>query len=280
MKKGVFGLLAASVIVLGIFTLMSGCSSKPAASATAAPTASPPISPAPDIQSAAGPIVENILLSLNNNDYAAFSKNLDQTAKGVLTQTSFNQLYSLVKSTIGSYQSIEFISATAQGNTTTIQYIAYYSSEPANVSVNVVLQPINGILYVSGLNLNSPRLQGKPLDVGQVRIFADPETENLLISLNQNDYAGFTKDLNQSMQAVESKTTFDQTYNLVKGNVGNYVSKEFGALTLQNNFTVIRYLAKYTDEPAGVWVTISFDNNNKVGGLFFDSPRLRAAQAK
>jgi hypothetical protein len=225
-------------------------------------------------------MVENILLSLNNNDYAAFSKNLDQTAKGVLTQTSFNQLYSLVKSTIGNYQSIEFISAAAQGNKTTIQYIAFYSNEPANVSVNVVLQPVNGILYVSGFNLNSPKLQGKPLDVGQVRIFADPETENLLISLNQNDYAGFTKDLNQSMEAVESKTTFDQTYNLVKGSVGKYVSKEFGALTLQNNFTVIRYLAQYTDEPAGVWVTVSFDNNNKVGGLFFDSPGLRAAQAK
>jgi hypothetical protein len=290
MKKVITGIFTGVVIVLSALAFLSGCSSTavittpaPTSSfppAASSPTASQPSPSASSVQAEADPLVENILLSLNNNDYAGFSKNLDQNAKSILTQTSFNQLYSLIKSTVGVYQSKEFVSSATRGSATTFQYIAFYSSEPANVSVNGELQTSNGVLYISGVSLDSPKLQGKLVDINQVRAYADPETANLLSSLTKNDYSGFIKDLDQAMSALETKATFAQTYNLIKTSVGDYVSQQFGLLTLQNNFTVIKYHAVYTNEPAGVWVTVSFDGSNKVSGLFFDSPRLRAAQTK
>jgi hypothetical protein len=271
MKRTSILIFLSIVIISGIFISLTGCSSKTSKTTVVPTTASA------EVGAAADTITENILTSLDNNDYTGFSKNLDQTAKSTLTQTSFDQLYSLIKSSVGNYQSKELVSATAQGNTTTVVYIAKYSSEPANVTATLGLQPLNGTLYISAFSLDSPKIQGQTVDVDQTLAYTGPETENLLLSLNKNDYNGFIKDADQAMQA---KTLFDQTYQFIKTGVGDYVSKEFGVLAIQGEYIVVRYHAVYTNEPAGVWVTVSFDKDKKVAGLFFDSPKLRTALSK
>jgi len=262
-KSKIINLVLGVLVTLIIFALLSGCSSK----------TSPNIQT--DIQFSADPIANNILMSLNNNDYAGFSKDFDQTMKNTLNQTAFDKFYSQMKTEVGDYQSDVFVSAATQNGAVTIQYIARYSKELAGVMMVLVLQMNKGTYEVQGLNFDSPNLRGQPIDVNKVRAYADSETENILTSLNNNDYTGFSIDLDQVMKNAMPQTGFDKLYKQIQSTVGNYQSKEFGSVLMQNNILTVKYHTGYSLEPGGVWVTISFDSDQKVAGLYFNSPKLQ-----
>jgi len=84
-KNFVMGALA----ILGILALLSGCSSATTAINT------------PVIQTSIDPIVTNILTSLNNNDYAGFSRNFSQTMKNAINQSAFDKLYNQMQTAVG-----------------------------------------------------------------------------------------------------------------------------------------------------------------------------------
>ncbi len=263
MKSKIINLLLSALIISGSFAFVSGCSSKTSPGTT------------PDIQTSVDPIAKNILISLNNNDYAGFSKDFNQTAKNAINQTAFDKLYSQMKTAVGDYQSDVFVSATNQNGTITVQYIVQYSKEPAGVAMALVLQTNNGAYEIEGLNFDSPNLRGQPIDVNKIRAYADSETENILVSLNKNDYSSFSKDLDAAMKNAIPQTGFVKLYNQIKSAVGDYQSKEFETVSIKNNIVTAEYHAKYTLEPGGVWVTISFDSDQKVAGLYFNSPKLQ-----
>ena len=267
MKTPITVVILVALLMLAGLSALIGCSSQP----------SPSTATQANIQTAADVIAENILTSLNNNDYPVFSKDFDQNLKNILTRTSFDQLYQKVKSTLGDYQSKDLISATTQSDITTLQYVAHYTNEPAGVAVTLSLQNVNHTIYVHGLNLDSSKLRGQSLDVNQIRGYADSETENVVVSLNNNNYAGFSKDFDQAMKTLTPETAYVKLYNQIKTLVGDYQSDQFESLSQNNNIITVLYLAKYSNEPAGVWVSISFDSDAKVGGLYFISPKLLAA---
>jgi hypothetical protein len=241
---------------------------------TACSSTSPSVAVA-EIQPSVDPIAGNVLTSLNNNDYAGFSRDFNQTLKNTLNKSAFDQLYNQTKTLVGDYQSSEFLSAGNQNGILTVLYIAQYSKEPAGVVVTLAAQANNDSYLVQGLNFDSPNLRGQPLDVDSLRAFADPETENVLITLNSNDYSGFSRDFDQAMKNALPQTAFNKLYGQIKSAVGDYQSKQYESASMQNNVFTVRYLAKYSSEPAGVWITISFDTDQKVGGLYFNSPKLQ-----
>ena len=230
----------------------------------------------PVVQSSVAPIVTSILTSLNNNDYAGFSQYFSQTMKNAINQSAFNKLYNQMQSDVGDYQSDVFYSAANKAGSVNLVYFAQYSKEPAGVSVSLTVQSVNDTYQVQGLVFNSPNLSGKPIDASQVRSYTDVETENALESLQNNDLAGFTKDFNQSMKNAMPQSAFNKLYNLISSTVGDYQSKEFEIATITNNIFTIQYYAQYSLEPAGVWVSISFDNDRKIAGLYFNSPEISA----
>lgn len=258
-KNFVMGALA----ILGIAALLSGCG----------PTATPVNTAV--VQTSVDPIVTNILTSLNNNDYAGFSQSFSQTMKNAINKSAFDKFYSQMQTAVGDYQSDLFFSMTNKSGSVSVIYIAQYSKEPAGVSVSVTVQPVNSSYEVQGLVLSSPSLAGKPIDVSDLRSYADLETENALVSLQNNDLAGFTKDFNQTMKKAMSQSAFSKLYKLMSSTVGDYQSKEFEIVTSTNNILTIEYYAQYSLEPAGVWVSISFDGSRKISGLYFNSPKLQ-----
>jgi hypothetical protein len=227
------------------------------------------------VQAAVAPLVKNILTSLNNNEYTGFAKDFNPTMKNTINQTAFIKLYSLMQREVGDYQSDLFFSAAKKGSAVTVVYFAQYSKEPAGVSVTLTMQPVSGAYEVQGLVFDSPNLRGKPIDVSGVRAYSDSETENLLESCNNNDYSGFSKDFNQTMKNATSPTKFGQLYSQMTSTVGEYQAKEFEIVSTSSNIITVEYYTQYTLEPAGVWVSISFDSNQKVAGLYFNSPKLQ-----
>jgi hypothetical protein len=114
--------------------------------------------------------------------------------------------------------------------------------------------------------------------VNTLRTYADPETENLVLSINQNDYSNFSKDLDQAMKIAVPQDGFERFYNQLNSTIGDFKSKEFEGSSVQNNIITTWYLAQYSAETSGVWVSVSFDSDHKVAGLHFYSPKLQQAQ--
>ncbi len=116
------------------------------------------------------------------------------------------------------------------------------------------------------------------IDVDEVRAYADPITEDTLIGMNEDNYAQFSEHFTQTMKSVMSEANFIQLSTALKPIIGDYVSKEFWTVEKQAGYTVVKYKVKYTEEPADVIVTVSFDEVEGaiyLSGLWFDSPKLR-----
>jgi hypothetical protein len=115
------------------------------------------------------------------------------------------------------------------------------------------------------------------IDEAAVRAYADPMTENVLQAIGQNDYSKFSQDFNEPMKDAMTPTAFTQLTALLQSKVGNYQSKLFVKTQMQNGFTAVIYSAKFSNEPADVVVTVSFqivNGKNLVGGFFLNSPKL------
>ncbi len=94
-------------------------------------------------------------------------------------------------------------------------------------------------------------------------------TENVLKSIDANDYAAFTRDFSDPMKAAFPQTGFDEIRSMLSDASGSFVS--LGTPTLSNNqgYVLYRFPAQYTDET--VYVTLSFlIGGQQVEGLWFE----------
>ncbi len=297
MKRLTIWLIAGLLMTAGLTMIITGCSahtspttpSSTGPGATSSAAAATPVSTTPavspvnptGIETTADPIMHNILVSLNKDDYTGFSRDFSAKVKNALNQTAFDQLYTQTQTALGDFQSVLFVSSTVQNGVEIIIYVAHFAKEPAGLVATLGLQKTGSSYQVQGLNFDSPNLRGQPLDVPKVRAMADPETENVLVSLNNDDYTGFARDFDAVAKNAIPELVFNNIYKLGKSTVGDYrLSKTFESASSQNGIVTVRYLAQYSSEPAGVWVTIAFDSHDKIAGLLFNSPKLSAAQTK
>ena len=115
-------------------------------------------------------------------------------------------------------------------------------------------------------------------DVEQVREYADPIAEQILVAMNEDDYARYSEDFDQTMKNAMTEAVFDETNAAIRSKIGDYVSKEFWKAENKDQYTIVYYNAKFTDEPADVTVKVVFQEiggGMKVSGLLLNSPELR-----
>jgi len=108
---------------------------------------------------------------------------------------------------------------------------------------------------------------------GEVAQFSDPITENILISINKADYAGFSKDFDETMKAELTEATFPDFLAQINGVIGNYKegSKKIVGVSIKNDLTTATYTADFEKaEDSSVEVTFKKINDQmKVVGLWF-----------
>jgi hypothetical protein len=120
-----------------------------------------------------------------------------------------------------------------------------------------------------------------PLVETEVRSYSDPAVENILQAMNDADYARFSAGFSELMKKTITPDAFNELENKVINTVGKYQYKQLAQMQRSNQYVVTVYQANFTGEPAGVTVTVSFENTggkNYVAGLYFTSPKLRAAK--
>ncbi len=139
------------------------------------------------------------------------------------------------------------------------------------MAVIVAVAVSGGCVEKSGVEVDDVVLE-------QVRGYADPVTEQILVAMNKNDYARYSEDFDQTMKNAMTEAVFDETNAAIRSKIGDYVSKEFWKAESKDQYTIVYYNAKFTDEPADVTVKVVFQEiggGMKVSGLWFDSPELR-----
>jgi hypothetical protein len=140
-----------------------------------------------------------------------------------------------------------------------------------------MLVAVIAAVTISGGCMEKSGVEVEVDDVGQVREYADPVTEQILVAMNENDYARYSEDFDQTMKNTMPEAVFDETNAVIRSKIGDYVSKEFQKAD-KDQYTIVYYNAKFTDEPADVTVKVVFQELNgtmKVSGLWLNSPKLR-----
>lgn len=103
-------------------------------------------------------------------------------------------------------------------------------------------------------------------------------TENILQSLNDNDYTSFSKDFSDTLKNTISAHVFLDLRNLILQTSGKYLSKSTPKLYDIGGIEVYDYPCEFEKE--SVFLAISINSSSgKVDGIMFDSDALREAQA-
>jgi hypothetical protein len=108
---------------------------------------------------------------------------------------------------------------------------------------------------------------------GKVAEYADPITENILLGMNNADYATFSRDFDSSLKAELSEDTFPDFLAAVNGSIGDYItgSKKINGFDISNGITTATYKADF-EGFEGVTVDVimqKIDGQMKVIGLWF-----------
>lgn len=134
------------------------------------------------------------------------------------------------------------------------------------------------VLLLTGCN------SARPLSDEEARQFAatvQETSENLLLALNEQDHAAYTRDMDAQMLAVSGEDAFAQVYEGIIGKIGRYVpgSLEMSQVLVQGQYHIVIYNARFEQEEGDVTVRVVYSTAGDrplVSGLWFDSPKLRA----
>jgi len=99
---------------------------------------------------------------------------------------------------------------------------------------------------------------------------------NLLVSMNEDDYASFITDFSEDMLVAFPESEFANLRELVLDASGSFVSADELELTNNQEYAVYRIRCSYSLEDVMVTLVFKVDGT-QVEGLFFDSTNMRAA---
>ncbi len=109
---------------------------------------------------------------------------------------------------------------------------------------------------------------------GKVAAYADPATENILIAMNNEDYANFSKDFSDIMKSELSEDVFADFLAAINDQVGDYIpdSKNLTGFNIENGLTTATYEINFEsmEDVALEVVFQKIDNKMMVVGLWFN----------
>jgi hypothetical protein len=97
--------------------------------------------------------------------------------------------------------------------------------------------------------------------------------ENVLRSLDEDDYDNFVQDFSEPMVDAFTPESFTDLRNMLQETSGNFVSLGELGLSNRQGYALYRIPCQYELETVTVTITFAIDGD-KVEGLFFTSPNL------
>jgi len=125
-------------------------------------------------------------------------------------------------------------------------------------------------VLIAMLILAVPVLSG----CGSVAKYSDPIAENLLVSMNNGDFTGFSKDFDANLRADVSEAVFDDFKTSVIGSLGKYIegSKKMTGVNIENGITTATYQADFElqEDFQLRFVYQKIGGEMKLAGFWFD----------
>ncbi len=143
---------------------------------------------------------------------------------------------------------------------------------------DLLLKTVSGIVGSSEAvktNIQKPSIEE---EMSTLQKYADQITENIMSGMNENNYSKFSRYFDKITKNAMSEKIFNEESAEIKSLIGNYTSKEFLEVELQNQYKIFYYIARFTKETENVIIKVVFQNIEgkvKVSGLWLDSPKLR-----
>lgn len=107
----------------------------------------------------------------------------------------------------------------------------------------------------------------------EIRKFADPATENMLLRFNDGNYSQYSKDFSPQMKDAMSEAKFKDVDTAIKTKLGNYVSMEFANIDIRESYISVSYKCKFSQESNPILVSSVFiqkDGKIYVDGLWLN----------
>lgn len=123
-----------------------------------------------------------------------------------------------------------------------------------------------------------PGCSAQQIPLIEVKQYADSITENILMAMNEDNYSRFSQDFDEQMKDGLDETKYYNTIPGMKKKIGQYISKELVSAERKDQFVVVTYKAKFSEESGDVIVRSVFsDRNGKkyISGFWMDSQKLR-----
>jgi hypothetical protein len=85
---------------------------------------------------------------------------------------------------------------------------------------------------------------------GSVAKYSDPIAENMLVSMNNGDFAGFIKDFDATLIAEVTEEVFNDFEASVGGQLGKYIegSKKITGVNIENGITTATYQVDFENQ--------------------------------
>lgn len=92
-----------------------------------------------DIQDYSQPVAENILTSLENDDFASFQRDFSETMRSAIDESTFTSIQQTILNSFGKFQSLTYQQTTLEDG----YLISYYSLsfKEGDLSLRLVLSP-------------------------------------------------------------------------------------------------------------------------------------------
>lgn len=140
-----------------------------------------------------------------------------------------------------------------------------------NDSSRLILLAI-GALLLTGCGLGAPQIEGAERDA--VLAYAELATDNVVVGLQADDYAQFSRDMSPDLVTAMPEDQFEALRTMLDTKVGAYVSRQVSGVEESDGFIAVVYDAQHENEEH-VTMRVVFDQDQKISGLWFDSPKLR-----
>ena len=132
------------------------------------------------------------------------------------------------------------------------------------------------VSFFAGRNAGLNEFLPEEIDLPENMSSINSVTENILQSLNDNNYSSFSKDFSDRIKTILNEQSFTEVRNLILETSGKYISKETPKSYEIEGYIAYDYSCEFEKEK--VFVTISFSQDlKKVEGILFDSDNLREA---
>jgi uncharacterized protein DUF3887 len=129
-----------------------------------------------------------------------------------------------------------------------------------------------GVLGACGSTAKT--LEGAEKDA--VLTYSEPMTDNLLAGISSNEYATFSRDLDDAMKKAMPEAQLGALRAQLGAAIGSYVSREVSGVVQDGENIAVIYKAKFEkDDPVTMRVVFETAPPHRISGLWFDSAKLR-----